>query len=118
MRRPADKGPGSGVLCVPEHNRQSAQSLPDLTALTTYSPEARTSSPLHSHMGMDQNGNSGTRRKGGQAGWTSSQSRGQAESLGPASPPHPAWVGREPPSMSLTLSFAQWVWGTGVGGTL
>lgn len=39
------------------------------------------------------------------------------DSVVPGCPPRPLWVGREPPSRSLTLSFARSVWDTGVEGT-
>lgn len=62
--RPADKGPGSSTseLWVPEHNCLSTQFLPDLTADDVQPRNQHLI--LNSHIGMGQNGNSGTRRKG------------------------------------------------------
>ena len=71
--RPADKGPGSSTseLWVPEHNCLSTQFLPDLTADDVQPRNQHLI--LNSHIGMGQNGNSGTRRKGGDCvlGWES-----------------------------------------------
>lgn len=87
--RPADKGPGSSTseLWVPEHNCLSTQFLPDLTADDVQPRNQHLI--LNSHIGMGQNGNSGTRRKGGELG-------GGVHKAGERLSP---WAGR-PPSPS------------------
>lgn len=54
VARTTDKSSGSGTV-YPEV-RLSAQSIPDFTALTRCSPEARTSSLLNLHIRSEQNG--------------------------------------------------------------
>lgn len=117
VERTAAKGLGSGFLSVPEDagllgpcqtgllSQGTAQER-ELHLTVTLTPE------------MGQNGKA-LGQKGKGACWVKSfHPRGQAglDLIAPG-PPHPLWVGGEPPSRSFTLCFARLVWGTGAEGT-